>query len=377
MGALDVGGQEAMVGDTTAITGIHHITLICSDAQQTVRFYTAVLGLTLVKQTVNFDDPGSYHLYFGDHTGSPGSVITFFEWPGVPQGHPGIGGTHHFALTVTDRTALLRWKRRLIDLGVAVTGPFDRHYFTSIYFQDPDGAIIEIATRGPGWAIDEAADRIGAEYREPPTAMIVANRDNDRIGAETWPEPVEAITEDMALSQGLHHITAIASSIARTQAFFGDLLGMRRVKMTSNFDDPTSAHWYWGIGDGRPGTLITYFERNASTEQPVRMGAGQTHHFAMAVHDDEAQQRWRETLVRAGLSVSPVMDRVYFKSIYTTDPDGHIFEIATAGPGFLIDEERVNLGQSLKLPPWLEKHRSEITSGLTPLATPQTPLLPR
>jgi glyoxalase family protein len=145
----------------------------------------------------------------------------------------------------------------LTDHGLSVEGPLDRHYFKSIYFTDPDGAIIEIATQGPGWSIDEAPDKIGIEYRQPPEEMIVNNRDEERINAETWPEPVPEITADMALSQGMHHITAIGSDIQRTQAFFGDLLGMRRVKMTSNFDDPNTAHWYRGVGDGRPGTLIT------------------------------------------------------------------------------------------------------------------------
>ncbi|NJN93988.1 MAG: glyoxalase [Anaerolineales bacterium] len=171
----------------------------------------------------------------------------------------------------------------------------------------------------------------------------------------------------MALRQGMHHITAIGADIQRTQAFFGDLLGMRRVKMTSNFDDPNSAHWYWGVGEGRPGTLITYFERDPLKVRRAKMGAGQTHHFALAVPDEETQLAWREKLLRAGLRVSPVMDRVYFKSIYTNDPDGHIVELATAGPGFPFDEEVDQLGQSLKLPPWLESYRADIERRLRPV----------
>jgi len=351
-----------------AIQGLHHITLVSADAQRTVDFYTRVLGLRLVKQTVNFDDPGSYHLYFGDELGRPGTAITFFEWRGAPRGRPGIGGTHHVALAVADYDGLLKWKRRLIDLGVAVSGPFDRHYFTSIYLNDPDGAIVEIATTGPGWAIDEPPDAIGLAYREPPQEMLVRNRDEARIAATTWPEPVITITPDMALSHGMHHITAIGSDIERTHAFFGELLGMRRVKMTSNFDDPGSAHWYWGCGDGRPGTLITYFERDRQREASARMGAGQTHHFALALPDESTQLEWRERLLRAGLRVSPVMDRVYFKSIYTSDPDGHIIELATAGPGFAVDEPPAELGRRLMLPPWLEQHRESIIAHLRPLS---------
>jgi glyoxalase family protein len=353
------------------ILGLHHITLVCANAQRTIDFYTQVLGQRLIKQTVNFDDPGSYHLYFGDEVGRPGTAITFFEWPHSPKGHPGIGGTHHFALQVANFEGLLKWKRRLIDLNLKVDGPYDRHYFTSIYFRDPDGVILEIATIGPGWAVDEKPDRIGTEFRAPPPEMLVRNRDEERIAAELWPGPVPVITDDMALKHGMHHITAIGSNIQRTHAFFGELLGLRRVKMTNNFDDPNSAHWYWGAGEGKPGTLITYFERQPTKERRARMGTGQTHHFALAVPDEDTQLEWREKLIAAGLRVSPVMDRIYFKSIYTNDPDGHIVELATLGPGFAVDEDVASLGTSLKLPPWLEPSRSDIEAVLQPLNVPE------
>ena len=353
------------------IEGLHHITIVCANAQRTVDFYTQVLGHRLVKKTVNFDSPTSYHLYFGNETGSPGSAITFFEWPGASRGHWGIGGTHHYAMQVADYDGLLKWKRRLNDLGIPVDGPLDRHYFTSIYFNDPDGTILEIATIGPGWTVDEEPDRIGTEYREPPPEMMVRNRDETRIAATTWPEPVPTITPDMALNRGLHHITAIGSDIERTHDFFGGLLGMRRVKMTSNFDDPDSAHWYWGVGDGQPGTLITYFGRSALKERRMQMGAGQTHHFALAVSDEESQLQWREKLLQAGLQVTPVRDRVYFKSIYMNDPDGHIVELATIGPGFTVDEDPARLGTGLQLPPWLEKDRARIEASLRPIEVPE------
>lgn len=352
-----------------SIQGLHHITLVCSDAQRTVDFYTQVLGLRFVKKTINFDDPSAYHLYFGDNIGRPGTAVTFFEWPNAPKGRPGIGGTHHFALNVPDYDGLLQWKRRLTDLGLSVDGPYDRHYFTSIYFRDPDGVIIEIATSGPGFAVDEDPDALGTEHRDPPAQMMIRNRDEERIRAQTWPEPVPAITPEMALRHGMHHITAIGTDIQRTDAFFRGVLGLQLVKRTSNFDDPTSAHWYWGVDDGRPGSLITYFERNPQDRRyhNVRMGAGQTHHFAFTVADDDAQLAFREKLMRAGYRVSPVMDRIYFRSIYTNDPDGHIVEIATAGPGFLVDEDMAALGEDLKLPPWLERQRAAIEQQLAPL----------
>jgi glyoxalase family protein len=349
------------------ILGLHHITLVCSNAQRTIDFYTKGLGLRFIKKTVNFDDPTSYHLYFGDETGKPGTAITFFEWAHAPRGKSGIGGTHHFALIVEDYDGLLKWKRRLTDLGVSIDGPLDRHYFTSIYMRDPDGCIVEIATRGPGWTVDEAPDQIGTQHRDPPPEMLINNRDKARIDATTWAEPVPEITPNMALRHGMHHITAIGSNIERTHEFYSDLLGMRRVKMTSNFDDPTSAHWYWGVGDGQPGTLITYFERDPSKVRRAQIGIGQTHHFALAVPDEQTQLDWREKLLRAGYRVSPVMDRVYFRSIYSNDPDGHIVELATLGPGFLVDEDVAELGQHLMLPPWLEQARSQIEGVLTPL----------
>ena len=348
------------------ITGLHHITLVSSNAQRTVDFYTRVLGLRFVKKTVNFDDPGSYHLYFGDETGKPGTAITFFEWADAPKGQPGIGGTHHVALTVEDYDGLLMWKRRLTDVGVSVTGPLDRLYFQSIYFRDPDGVILEIATRGPGFAVDEPADQLGTTHRDPPETMLRANRDAERIAAATWADPVPVIPPEMALRHGMHHISAISSNIKRTDAFYTRLLGLRRVKQTSNFDDPNSAHWYWGVGDGAPGTLITYFEHQPGARR-AQMGVGQTHHFAFAVPDEATQLEFREKFVRAGLRVSPVLDRIYFKSIYTNDPDGHIVELATQGPGFAVDEDVSELGEHLLLPPWLEPSRSAIEDVLTPL----------
>ena len=334
-----------------SIQGLHHITLVCSDARRTVDFYTRVLGLRLIKKTVNFDDPGSYHLYFGDHVGSPGTAITFFEWRDAPRGHPGIGGTHHFALQVVDYAGLLKWKRRLTDLGLKIEIPLDQRFFNSIQFRDPDGARIQISTRGPGWSRDEK--------------MLIA--DQARLQSETWDAPVDDIAPGMSLCGGMHHITAISSNLERTEAFYSDLLGMPRVKALTDLGDPRAAHWYWGVGDGRPGTLVSYIQRDPREMSRARYGVGQTHHFALAVPDAETQLEWREKIVRAGLRVSPVMDRIYFKSIYTNDPDGHIVELATLGPGFAVDEEIEHLGGCLKLPPWLEKYRDEIEPTLQPI----------
>jgi glyoxalase family protein len=347
------------------ITGLHHITLVCADIRRTIDFYSRTLGLRLIKRTVNFDDPTAYHLYFGDNTGRPGTVITFFEWPNAAYGKPGIGGTHHFALQVGNYTGLLKWKRYLVDKGFAVRGPFDREYFKFISLDDPDGAHIEIATVGPGFTVDEQAGEIGQEVRLPSAETLSANRDPRQMAIETWPEPVEIIAPDMSLSRGLHHITTISSDVSRTHAFYEDLLGLHRVKMTASFDAVETPQWCWGAGPlGRPGTLVTAFERDPLTEPRRRIGIGQTHHFAFAIPDDMAQLAWREKLLAAGLKVTPVLDRVYFKSIYTHDPDGHIVELATAGPGFTVDEPLDDLGHSLRLPPWLEGERAMIERAL-------------
>jgi len=350
-----------------SILGIHHITLVASNAQQTARFYTHTLGLKLVKKTVNFDVPDTYHLYFGDENGTPGTLLTFFEWPNTPKGIRGIGATHHLALCVETSEAQLKWKRWLTDRGVRVTGPYDRSYFRSIYFTDPDGLILEIATRGPGWAVDEAPDALGESVIIPRPDQMVSGRDEAAIAATTWSAPVASIQPDMKLA-GLHHITAIGSDIQRTDEFYTETLGLRRVKKTVNFDNPDAPHYYWGVGDGRPGTIITYFGYAPDKMRRGQIGIGLTHHFAFAVKDDPTQLEWQDRLRSLGVEVTPVLDRKYFKSIYFSDPDGHILEIATVPPGFAVDEERAALGSALSLPVWLEPQRAEIESALAPIA---------
>jgi glyoxalase family protein len=349
-----------------ALLGIHHITAVCSNAKQTVEFYTKVLGLKLVKRTVNFDDPGSHHLYFGDETGKPGTLITFFEWGNLPHGAWGIGGTHHIAFIVESYDAQLRWKRWLTDHGHHITGPYNRNYFSSIYFTDPDGLILEIATRLPGWTGDEPAAELGTHLIEPVREVTRAGRDEEAIKLITSAEPVSAISNEMRLS-GLHHITAISSNIEATTEFYTKTLGMRVMKKTKNYDDPIAPHYYFGVDEGKPGTIVTYFGYDERSMRQAKMGTGITHHFAFAVETEEEQQEWRIRLAKADVPVTPVMERVYFKSIYFQDPDGHILEIATVPPGFLIDETPESLGTALKLPKWIEKNRAEIEAQLSPL----------
>jgi glyoxalase family protein len=314
-----------------SILGLHHITVACSDARRTEEYYTETLGFRMAGRTRDPENPEKPQLYFATGEGLPGSLISFIEEPEMAPGREGIGGTHHFALLVETRDALLKWKRRLTDRGITVNGPLDRHYFESIYHRDPDGTVIEIATRGAGWTRDEAPDRIGTEHRPPPAEMLKGNRDKARIQAETWSNPVPEIEPDMRF-RTLHHITAIGASIDRVHEFLHGMLGLRRVKRTSNFDMPDSFHWYWSAGRGEPGTVVTYFER--PEQAPVTHGPGQTDHYALSVADDAALGEWRVRLLASRLPASPIQDRGYFKSFFTRDPDGQAVELATRGPGF-------------------------------------------
>lgn len=348
--------------------GIHHVTMVSGNAQRTLDFYRDVLGLALVKRTVNFDDPGAYHLYFGDRTGAPGTILTFFEWAGLPRGNPGIGGVHHVAMGVESDEALLKWKRRLTDHGVRVSGPYDRRWFHSLYFADPDGQILEIATKGPGYTLDEPADALGEAEIVPGPENLVGERDEAAIRERTWPEPVPEVTPDMALG-GIHHISAITNDVRAADAFYGDALGMRLIKRTVNQDDPSMPHWFWGSYDGHrvaPHSSFTLFQFPKNGRW-ARGGVGQTHHVAFRAESDEQQLEWRDHLLSMGVQVSPVMERDYFRSIYFRAPDGLLLEIATDAPGFSVDEAADGLGASLKLPSWLEAQRSEIEGVLTPL----------
>jgi len=317
--------------------GFHHITLVASDARRTAAFYRQVLGLTLVKETVNFDEPDTAHLYFGDATGAPGTLVTFFEWPQAPRGRYGVGGVHHLAFGTPTYETLLQWKRRLQDLGIPVSGPMPRGYFTSLYFRDPDGQVLEIATAGPGYAIDEPIDALGRDVMGQQAHQLPGTRDEAAIAATTHPEPVPVITPAMALT-GLHHITGMTDDIARTSDFYEAALGLRLIKKTINQDDPDTPHWFWANYDGTrvlPGSSWTLF--GWSPRHPrARGGIGQTHHVAFRAQDADEQLAWREHLLGLGLDVSPVMDRRYFTSIYFQAPDGQLLEIATDGPGFAV-----------------------------------------
>ena len=342
---------------SSRVAGLHHVALVARDLARSADFYVRILGLAEVgrgpvpvaggDRTRELGEAPAR--WFGHPTGRAGSLIAVVERPDAPQGTPGIGGTHHFALAVSDRVALLKWKRRFLDEGYAVNGILDRHYFRSIYVKDPDGQIVELATLGPGWTIDEEAARIGEEHRNPPAEMINTNRDRARIAAENWPDPVRDIEASMRIS-GLHHVTAIGTSIERTASFIAGQLGMRRVKRTNNFDDVGSFHWYWGVGDGPPGTLVTYFDRKPERERPVQMGAGQVAHYAVAA-SSEAIEPLGSALASDGLPVSSVRefgpDGARFRAMATKDPDGHSVLVGSVdGPTSYDASSETHTGES-------------------------------
>ena len=342
--------------------------MVSANAARTLAFYRGLLGVGLVKRTVNFDDPESYHLYFGDATGAPGTILTFFEWKNLPAGSPGVGGVHHLALGVATPEAQLQWKRRLMDAGVPVSGPYNRGWFRSIYFADPDGQILEIATRGPGYALDEPADALGQKELLPPGAQIVGDRDEEVIENLTHPEPVPVITPGMAL-EGIHHISAITTDLVRLDEFYQATVGLALVKKSFNQDNPDIKHWFWASYDGAtvaPHSALTFFGW-PPRGRPTRPGVGQTHHVAFRAPSAEDQLAWRDHLLSLGVGVSPVMDRTYFQSIYFRDPDGLLLEIATDGPGFATDEDPAALGTQLRLPAWLEPDHHRIAGALSPL----------
>ncbi len=257
----------------------------------------------------------------------------------------------------------------MTDAGIPVNGPYNRVYFESIYFTDPDGLILEIATRGPGWTVDEAPDALGSAVKLPPREAMAHFRDEAAIAATTWPEPIPTPTPEMRLRR-MHHITAIGSDAAQLEQFFSNLLGLRLVKRTVNFDDPSSPHLYWGVGAGAPGTIITYFAYPHGTMRPVRLGTGMTHHFALSVPDQDALWQWREFLHASGVPVRERLGEAVFPSIALQDPDGQVIEVVSQTPGLAGDEPTAELGRKLRLPPSLESHRAEISANLSPLTVP-------
>jgi len=316
--------RNAMNADTS---GIHHVTAIAGEPQRNVDFYVGILGLRMVKKTVNFDDPGTYHLYYGDGAGNPGGIMTFFPWAGAPQGRIGAG-----QLTVTSfsipATSLGYWTKWLVEGGVRFEKPEDRFGDTVLRFPDPDGLRLE----------------------------LVAATDEDRDGWAGGAAPAEHAF------RGFHHVTLAVADPPRTTQLLTETLGFRQTREAESCTR-------YEAGEGGPGNTVdvadgTGFPRGT-------MGVGTVHHVAFRVPDDETQLALREEVAALGYDVTPVLDRNYFRSIYFREPGGVLFEIATDPPGFAVDEDPEHLGEELKLPPWLEPQRERIEAVLPPLRVPE------
>jgi predicted esterase/catechol 2,3-dioxygenase-like lactoylglutathione lyase family enzyme len=314
----------------TAVLGLHHVTAICTDPQRNLDFYGGVLGLRFVKRTVNFDDPTTYHFYYGDGAGTPGSILTFFPWPGARPGQIGSGQVAVTSFAAV-RGSIGFWVERLIKHGVKFEGPDRRvgpgsEVEQTISFRDPDGLLLEIV------GTDRARSRRG------------------------W-DRVEGIPAEHAL-RGFHAVTLWVEDAAETERMLTDTLGFRA---TGDWGDRRR----FSAGDGDSGTLIDV--RTVGGFAAGTMGAGTVHHVAVRVADDPAQLRVRAQVASAGLQPTPVIDRQYFHSVYFRERGGVLFELATDPPGFAIDEPMDRLGERLMLPPQFERHRAQLEAALPPI----------
>jgi glyoxalase family protein len=307
------------------IKGIHHITAIAGEPQRNLDFYTGVLGLRLVKLTVNFDDPGTYHFYFGDRRGTPGSILTFFPWAGVPRGTVGDGQVSAASFAVP-KGALEWWRTRLAEHGTPAEDLGARFGEPVLRFADPDGLPLELI------------------------ATETAGRD------AAWTAAVDA---QHAIT-GFHSATLAEEGYERTAALLRDVMGLEAVGTEGN-------RYRFRMG---PGAAAIVDVVCAPDGRPGRPGAGTVHHIAWRTPDDAQQLAWRRKLVDGGSNVSPVMDRTYFHSIYYREPGGILFEIATDPPGFARDEDPDHLGERLMLPPQFEGHRVVLERALPRLALP-------
>jgi glyoxalase family protein len=300
------------------LEGIHHISAITGDAPGNVEFYAGVLGLRMVKRTVNQDEPNVYHLFYGDEKGSPGMDLTFFEYPGAAPGVPGGGMVHRIVWRVSSREALEFWQERLQahGVGAGLTGD-------SLLFRDPEGLAHELVTT--------------------PT-------DDEPLTADSPDIPGEHAL------RGFAGVRAYSNDPLRSERLLGETLGFSRRGGES-----------WEVrGDDR-GSFYAYDA--APPEINRRQGAGTVHHVAFASQKEDLEA-WRLRVVSAGARPTPVIDRFYFQSVYFVEPSGVLFEIATLGPGFAVDEHPEHLGERLSLPPQFESMRERLEETLRPLPYP-------
>lgn len=310
---------------TPLINGLHHVTALASDAQRNVDFYVGVLGLRMLKKTINFDAPDVYHLYYGDETGSPGTILTFFPYAGLQRGRKGGGQLTYTAFSIPT-SSLSYWMDRLTHFNIPFSGPYRRFDENYLRFEDYDGMGVELVATSqdtrPGW--DNG--KVPIEYAVRGFHTVSLNQFNvDRT--------VALLTEPMQ-----HTLVAEENGIFRFQA-----------------------------GAGGPGNFVDIVHEPKDVR--ALQGAGSVHHVAFATNSDESQLEIREQLLSTGYQPTEVLDRNYFHSIYYREPGGILFEIATNPPGFTVDEPLADLGTSLKLPEWYEPRRAKIEAELPVLVS--------
>lgn len=304
--------------------GIHHITAIAGDAKRHVAFYSRALGLRFVKRTVNFDDPTSWHLYYGDEIGSPGSALTFFLWDNAPQGKHGSGEAQEIAFAIPEQSVEF-WQQRLLDKGIMADAPSARFGETVLAFGDADGHKLElvaskVASAIPGWGGGE----VPAEH---------------------------AI-------RGFHGITLELRNTERTARVLSEVFGF----------EPQGAEGNRQRFVARDGPLGRIVDLRVTPGLPhAAQGIGNVHHVAFRAAGDADEREMRERAVRMGLKATEQVQRFYFRSVYFREPGGVLFEIATDDPGFTVDEPKDRLGSRVMLPPWYEQHRTRIEAMLPPL----------
>jgi glyoxalase family protein len=307
------------------LEGIHHVTCITGDARANVDFYARVLGLRLVKKTVNQDDPTVYHLFYADELGSPGADITFFEYPGARRGRAGEGMIHTVTWRVASEEALDFWERRLAGEAVGTVREDGR-----LGLHDTEGLALELAVT------QTAEAPLVAEHPEIPAELAL---------------------------QGFDGVRACASDPERSRTLLEDALGLEAL----GSEAATGAAAWRARGESRSG-LYAYDEPPASG--PGVPGAGTVHHVAWGSQNED-HEAWRQRVAEAGLHPTPVIDRFWFRSVYFREPSGVLFELATMGPGFAVDEDPEHLGEALILPPAFEHLRPQVERVLTPIENPR------
>jgi glyoxalase family protein len=313
------------------IPGLHHVTAIASDPQRNLDFYVGLLGLRFVKRTVNFDDPGTYHFYFGDRRGTPGTILTFFPWPGARRGIRGTGQVEATAFAIPPNS-IGYWLERLKQNHVTAEKTPARFGEEVIRLLDPDGLMIELIAVAAG--------------------VSSAN-------IEPWPEspiPAEHVL------RGFHSVSAALEGYERTARLLTETFGYRLI------DEFGNRFRFVSADDSAPGRIVDLLCQPDSATG--RVAAGSVHHIAFRAKDEAEQLQWRERLVDLGYNVTPVVDRTYFHSIYFREPGGVLFEIATEPPGFTLDEKVEELGTHLRLPLWMESARGQIEQILPPVRVP-------